>query len=185
MAFSSQNAYGSQTSSGSSGYNPNPKISGYKSAQLPTKSPEQMDLLNNLIQSLMGGGGLEGGMDFLSKIAGGDQSYFDELEAPAHRQFEGLLGQIGTRFSHMGGRNSNAFENAVSGAGADLSENLQSQRMGLRNQAIQSLLQNSQQLLGINPHENVLAPKSQKGGMDWGGAGSALSQALPSILALL
>lgn len=133
------------------------KVPGYKHRQLPQMTPEMMQLF----QSLLGGlqGGLEGGTDFLSKLASGDEGTFQEMEQPAYAAFEKLLGQTGTRFSHAGAQDSSYFDNAIAGQGAELAQNLQSQRLGIRNQAIQSLLGNSQQALGQRPYENILTPK--------------------------
>lgn len=144
---------------GASGY-PTPKVpSGYQHAQLPNFTPQLMDLYNQQIQSLLGSGG--GGLDFLSKLAMGSPEAFESMEAPAYTAFNKTLGQIGTRFSGLGARDSSAFENAVAGAGAELSENLAAKRNALRMQAIQSLLGQSQALYGAKPYENVLSPNQQ------------------------
>lgn len=158
------------------------KISGYKTAQLPNFTPEMM----NLFQSLLGsfGQGAQGGSDFLSKLANGDEETFQGMEAPAMRNFEKFLGQAGTRFADLGAQDSSYFENAVSGAGADLSQNLQSQRNNMQQQAIQSLLNNSQQLLGQHPYQNFIGPNQQKQGTDWGGLFGSLLSSIPNIAAL-
>jgi hypothetical protein len=169
---------------GGSGNNqPKNKISGYNTAQLPNFTPEMM----NLFQSLLGniGGGANSGIDYLSKLAGGDEEAFGGMEQNAMNQFEKFLGQAGTRFSDLGAQDSSYFENAVSGAGSELTQNLQSQRNKMRQEAIESLLSNSQQLLGRNPYQNFLAPKQQKQGFDWGGLAQSAVGAIPSIIGLL
>ena len=123
----------------------------YKQTQLPNMAPNQMELLNQLIGGIKPG--VSGGIQYLNKLASGDESLFQQLEAPAHRQFEENLGKIGNRYSHLGAQDSNYFENAVSGEGAKMAENLASQRMGLQNQAIKQLLGQSNQLLGAKPYE--------------------------------
>lgn len=151
----------------SGGAQPLPKISGYKSAQMPNFTPEMFELFNKLLGGISGGVG--GATDFLSKLAGGDEGMFEQLERPAMRNFEKFLGQAGTRFSHLGAGDSSYFENAIAGEGADMAERLQSQRLGLQQQAVQSLLGNSQTLLGQQPYQNFLQPKEKKQDMFGGG----------------
>lgn len=138
-----------------------PSAPGYNSRQMPNMTPEMMQWLSNMIGH--GQGGMNSGLDFLSQLAGGDESMFSQLEAPAMRQFQQQLGQIGTRFSHAGAGDSSYAQNAMAGAGASLSENLQSQRLNIRNQAIQSLLGMSGQILGANPYENFMVEKPMAG----------------------
>lgn len=137
------------------------KGTGYNQVSIPTKSPQQMDLF----RQLMGGSstGIGSGLDYLSTLAGGDQSQFEQLEAPALRQFGQLQGNIASRFSGMGrgARQSSGFQNVMGGAAADLAERLQSQRMGLRQSAIAQLLGLGEQLLGTQLSENVLVPKKR------------------------
>jgi hypothetical protein len=140
-----------------------PKIPGHNVNQLQNFSPEMQQLFQQLIQSLSGGSA--GAGDFLSKLASGDEETYQGLEAPAFRNFQEAIGQIGTRYSHLGAGNSSYSENAMSGAGQSLAENLQSQRLGLRSKAIESLLNNSQQLLQQRPTENVVSKKPAK--FDW------------------
>ena len=145
---------------------PKTHVSGYKQKQIQQYTPEQMQLFQQMLESIMPG--ISGGTDFLSKLASGDQEAFDEYERPAFRDFEKLLGQIGTRFSHLGAQDSNYFENAVSGAGSELAENLASKRLDIRNKAIESLLSHSHTLLNQRPYENVLLKKDGNKGTNWG-----------------
>lgn len=103
---------------------------------------------------------------------------FEQLEAPAYESFNKTLGQIGSRFSQFGAQDSSAFQNAVSGAGANLAQNLQSQRLGLQNNAVQQLLGHSTQLLGQQPY----SLQKEDSGFDFG---DILGKALPFLLALL
>ena len=136
-----------------------PKIPGYNVSQLPQFTPEQMGLFKSLFGAQPG---IEAGIGNLSKLAAGDESMFGQLEAPAYTSFNRLLGQIGSRFSGqgMGGQRSSAFQNAVTGAAGDLSQGLQSRRMGLQQQAISELFGLGQNLLGQRPYQNVLTEKS-------------------------
>lgn len=153
-------------------------ISGHKLKSIPNFTPQQMQLF----QSLLGGvsGGANKGLGYLSKLAGGDEEAFNEMEAPAYASFNKTLGSIGSRFSQFGAQDSSAFQNAVSGAGSDLAQQLQGQRSQVQTDAISKLLGFSSSLLGQKPYENVLQKES--GGIDFG---QILSQALPALLALL
>lgn len=117
-------------------------------------SPEQMQLFGSLFGHLQPGG-------FLSKLAGGDQSTFDQLEAPAMRQFSGLQGNIASRFSGMGSgaRHSSGFQNTMNQASSDFAQDLQSQRMGLQRQALQDLMGMSNTLLQQRPYDQFAAEK--------------------------
>jgi hypothetical protein len=138
---------------------------GYDSVQLPTLSAEQM----NLFQKLLGGlsPGLEKGLGSLGGLAGGDQSQFSQLEAPALRQHHALLGNIGARFSGMGtgAQNSSGFQNATGAATTDLAERLQSQRMNLQQQALKDLMSLSKELLGTKLFDTSLIPQEEE--QDW------------------
>ena len=132
--------------------------SGYKKGSLQQFTPEQM----NLFQQMFGQVGPE---SYLSKLAGGDQSTFGEIEAPAMRQFSGMQGNIASRFSGMGGlgaRRSSGFQNTMNSAASNFAQDLQSQRQGLQRQAIMDLMGISNSLLGQRPQENFLVQKQQR-----------------------
>lgn len=166
------------TSAPSGAASPKSNMAGYKTRQVSNFTPEMMSLFQSLLGGAQGGAG--GGLDFLSKLASGDEDTFAQAEAPAYSAFNKSLGQIGSRFSQFGAQDSSAFQNAVSGAGSDLAEKLQGQRLGLQQGAIDRLLGLSTSLLGQRPFDNVLEPKDE--GFDWGGllgglAGSFLGPA--------
>lgn len=54
--------------------------SGYKQKTVSTLSPEQQQLFSLLFGGIKGG--LGSGLEHLSKLAGGDQEYAEQLEAP-------------------------------------------------------------------------------------------------------
>lgn len=158
---------------------PKGNISGYKLRSMPNFPPQLMQLF----EQLLGGakGGLGGGFDFLNKLASGDPEQFGQLEAPAQRQLQGQLGQIGSRFANQGALGSSGFQQMASGAATDLSERLQSQRMGLQQGAIDRLLGLSQNLLQQKPYENFLEKKRS----GWDTAGditSVIAKLLPLLL---
>ena len=158
---------------------PNVNIPGYDVTQIPNMPPELMQWLSQLVNGAQGGS-LQG-LQHLQKLASGDQSTFEQIEAPAYEGFQKTLGQIGSRFSGFGGRNSSAFQNAVSGAGSELAQNLASQRQGIQNTAIDKLLNFSQGLLNQKPYDTIAQPE-QKGGMD---IGALVGQLLPQLLKLI
>ena len=146
--------------------------SGYKAGALQQMTPQQIKLLEEMIGQL-------GPESFLSRLAGGDQSMFEEMEAPALRQFGELQGNIASRFSGMGtgGRRSSGFQNTMNSAAANFAESLQSKRTDLRRQALEDLMGFSNQLLGQRPYERFLQKKEQSSS-GWGGlAGAGLGAA--------
>ena len=144
---------------------PKTKISGYKQHNVQKFTPELMNLFNSMVGGVTPGA--QAGTDWLSKLAGGDQSAFEEMEKPAYNAFEKQLGSIGNRYSHLGALDSNYFENATAGAGRELQENLASKRSDMRQKAIDTLLGQSNSLLGQNPYETFMTEK-KKG---WGDMG--------------
>lgn len=142
------------------GYGSSLKGTGLKHLQLPTLSQGS----SNLLGSVRGAAqpGIMGSIGQWNKLAGGgDQQTWDQLEAPAMRQFGALQGNISSRFSGAGSgaRSSSGFQNTMGGAAGDLSAQLQSQRLGLQQGAQDRLMQLYQSLMRTNEFENVLAPK--------------------------
>lgn len=128
--------------------------SGYKAGRLQQFTPEQMQLFQSLFSHL-------GPDSYLSRLAGGDQGLFEEMERPALKQFSGLQGNLASRFSGMGmgARRSSGFQNTANQASSDFAQDLQSRRQQLQMQAIQELMGLSSNLLGQRPSENFLTPK--------------------------
>lgn len=141
---------------------------GYKSGALQQFTPEQMQLFSQMFSHL-------GPDSYLSRLASGDQGLYDEMEAPALKQFSSLQGGLASRFSGMGGqgalssRGSSGFQNTMNQAGMDFASQLQSNRQGLQRQAIQDLMGLSNQLLGQRPWERTLTQKPQNESSGWGG----------------
>lgn len=130
---------------------------GYKMGQIQRFDPDTMNLFKQLF-------GHVGPDSFLSKLARGDQSMFEQMEAPAMRQFQGLQGQIASRFSGMGmgGRRSSGFQNTMNQASQDFASQLHSQRMGIQNQAIQDLFKMSNMLMQQSPYEQFMIKQDPK-----------------------
>jgi hypothetical protein len=127
---------------------------GVRPTQLQQFTPEQMNLFQSLFSHL-------GPDSFLSKLAGGDEETFNQIEAPALQQFSGIQGNIASRFSGMGSgaRKSSGFQNTQNQAASDFAQQLQSQRTGLQSQAIKDLLGMSNELLGQRPYDTGLQQK--------------------------
>jgi hypothetical protein len=130
--------------------------SGYEKGRISRFTPEMMQLFNSLFGHLAPD-------SYLGRLAGGDESLFEEIEKPALKQFAGLQGGLSSRFSGMGlgGRHSTGFQNTATQAASDFAEQLQSQRQGMMQQAIRDLFGMSNQLLGQQPYEEFLTPKKK------------------------
>lgn len=167
---------------GATGSNiPNSNISGYSNKRVPNFSPEQMKLFQQLLGGLQGSGGLQGGLDYLGKLAGGNEEAFGELEKPAYSAFQGQLGQIGSRFAGSGAIGSSAFQNATAGAASDFAQGLGAQRHGIQMGALDKLLGLSEHLLGQRPYENI--QQKERSGLDqFGDIASIISKFLPFFL---
>lgn len=161
---------------------PGLKATGYNAIQTPTKNSQQMDIFNEY-----NAGSKEGraaALKGLTGIASGDQSMFQQLEAPAHRQFQELQGNIASRFSGMGtgGRKSSGFQNTMSNAGTDFAERLQGQRLGLQQQAWEQLLGMGTHLFDQNLFETSLIPKKKSGWESfWEGLGGVGGNVLGTV----
>ena len=127
---------------------------GYEQGRIQNYSPEQMQLFQSLFSNL-------GPDSFLSKLAGGDEETFSQMEAPAMRQFAGMQGNLASRFSGMGmgGRRSSGFQNTMNQAGSDFVQQLQSRRMDLQRQAMKDLHGMSTDLLNQKPYDQFMVEK--------------------------
>lgn len=127
---------------------------GYQQGQLQQFTPEQMKLFQSMFGHVAPG-------SFLSRLASGDQTIFNEMEAPAMRQFNEMQGGLASRFSGMGmgARNSSGFQNTMNSATSNFAQDLQSKRQDLQRQAIMDLMGMSNSLLGQKPYEQFLNKK--------------------------
>lgn len=152
------------------GYGGNLDIPGYESGQFENMTPEQMEQYKRWLEQA-------GPDSYLGKLAGGDQGQFAEMEAPAMQQFNELQGGLASRFSGMGtgARRSSGFQNAGTSAASQFAQQLQANRMNIRNQAISGLSDMSNQLLQHKPYERYMTPERQ------GGLSSFFSAAAPGL----
>lgn len=141
---------------------------GYRKGQIQQYTPEQLDLFEQMFGNV-------GPDSYQSRLAGGDEDIYNEIEAPALRQFNELQGGLASRFSRGGGqgslsgRRSSGFQNTSTAAASNFAQQLQAQRHGLRQQAIQDLMEMSGQLLDKRPYQQTLNPKNQKQSSGFGG----------------
>ncbi len=147
--------------------------SGHKAGTLQQYTPEQLKLLQHTM-------GFVGPDSYLSRLAGGDEDLFNEMEAPALRQFNQLQGNIASRFSGGGGgqgamssRRSSGFQNAQTSAASNFAQELQSKRQDLMRQAIKDLTGISSELLEKKPFERTIMKKPEKEPSGWGGLAGA------------
>jgi len=127
---------------------------GYQSGQLQQFTPEQMNLFSSMF-------GHVAPSSYLNRLASGDQALFEEMEAPAQRQFQGQIGNLASRFSGMGtgGRHSSGFQNIATQAASDFTQDLASKRQGLQRQAIMDLMGLSESLLNQRPYDRFMVEK--------------------------
>lgn len=130
--------------------------SGYKKGALQQFTPQQMELFSQLFQHVSP-------QSYLSRLAGGDEKMFQDIEAPAMRQFGDLQAALASKFSGMGtgARKSSGFMNTSNQAASDFAMNLQAQRQQLQRQALMDLMGLSEGLLGQRPFEQFLVQKQQ------------------------
>jgi len=150
--------------------------SGYKKGSINQFTPEQM----NLFQQMFGQVGPE---SYLSKLAGGDEETFNQMEAPAMRQFSGLQGNLASRFSGMGGlgaRKSSGFQNTMNSAASNFAQELQANRTNLMGNARKELFDMSNQLLGQRPQENFMIKKQPS---QWGQLAGKMLGGVPGAIA--
>jgi hypothetical protein len=141
---------------------------GYRAGQIQQFTPEQMDLFKQNFSHI-------GPQSNLSRLAAGDEDIFNQIEAPALRQFQDLQGQNASRFSGygMGARRGSGFQNAQSQATSDFAQNLASNRQNLMRQALNDLMGYSSNILQQRPNERFLTKKQQDQGVNWGGLAGA------------
>jgi len=138
--------------------------SGYKQYQLSNYTPEQMGLHQSQYQHVDDN-------SFLSKLAMGDEETYNQLEAPAFRDFNKEIGNISSRFSGFGtgGRHSSGFQNTMGAAASNFAQDLQANRIKTRMKALEELMSFSDRILGQKPYETGLVKKEHQPS-GWGSA---------------
>lgn len=138
--------------------------------KIPTMSPQQQGLQNQILQMLQGqlgqGGSFGQAQNYLQNLLSGSPESMQAFQAPAMRQFkEQIVPGLAERFSGLGAgsQSSSAFQQALGQAGAGLSESLAALRAGLQGGAAQSLLGLPGQFLG-SAFQNPFALMQTQGG---------------------
>lgn len=142
---------------GPSGSGQGNKMAGYDIGQMQNFDPQQMQLYKQLFSNL-------GPDSQLSRLAAGDEGTFQQMEAPAMRQFGEMQGDIASRFSGMGmgARKGSGFKNSMNKATSNFAQDLASRRQDLQRQALQDLMGFSNTLLGQRPNENFLVRPNEQ-----------------------
>jgi hypothetical protein len=135
---------------------PKQSLAGYDVQQLQNFTPNQMQLFEQMFSNVSPD-------SYTSRLAHGDEGLFNEMEAPAFRQFAQLQGENASRFSGMGmgARRGSGFRNSMDAATSNFAQDLQSRRQELQRQAIKDLMGMSSELLGQRPYENVITDKKK------------------------
>jgi hypothetical protein len=134
---------------------------GHKLGQLQQFTPDQMKLFKQIF-------GFVSPDSYLSKLAGGDESLFEDIEAPQLRQFGQLQGNIASRFSGglgqggLGLRKSSGFQNIMGQESSNFAQQLAANRQQLQRQALTDLMGISSGLLGQSPYQKFLIGKGEK-----------------------
>jgi hypothetical protein len=147
---------------------------GFGQFSMQTMGPGQSQIYD-LIRGQFQGGAGDVYKNLLS-MASGDQGMFQQLEAPALRQFQQQIAPgIASRYAGSGISGSSGMQNSLAAAGGNLAENLQSQRMNLMQQSMHDVLSLGNTLLaspdrqyGLYQKQNMLRDLMQM----LGGAGS-------------
>lgn len=131
--------------------------SNFKSIQMQKFTPDQMKLFQQMFSQVSPD-------SFLSKLSQGDEDIFNDIEAPAWRDFQQAQGDLASRFSGqgMGARGGSGFQNAINQQSSDFVTNLQSQRRALQRQALNDLMGFSNDLLSQEPYQRQLYEKPKK-----------------------
>lgn len=130
---------------------------GYRQGQLQQFGPEQMQLFQRLFGSVSPD-------SYLARLAGGDESAFEQYEKPAWRALGEAQGQLGSRFSQlspgaMSAQRGSGFKNAASQQSMDFAERLAAQRHALQSSALSQMHELSSSLLNQRPNEQFLVQK--------------------------
>lgn len=116
-----------------------------KHKRVSTLTPEQQDLLGQLMSALQGkggGGAFGASADYFYDILNDNPELMEQFFAPENRRFQQeIIPGLAEQFAGMGsgGLSSSGFRNAAVNAGRDLQERLGAIRAGLKQQAAQGL----------------------------------------------
>jgi hypothetical protein len=167
-AYQSKKGSGVSGGRGGTGGDVIPK--GHRAGQLQQFTPEALEMYQRLFSQL-------GPDSDIFKMASGDESFFDEMERPALRDFGALQGNMASRFSGqgMGARRSSGFQNTMNQEGSDFAQRLASNRQKLSRDALKDLFEMSHMLMNEKPFERIISGKEQKEPGFWKQFGSSFA----------
>ena len=127
---------------------------GFRSGFQQQFTPEQMSLFQQLFSNV-------GPDSYLSKLAGGNEEAFQQMEAPAWRNLQQAYGQAASRFSGLGqgAQKSSGFRNEMGSLASNFAQDLAARRQEIQQSAIRDLMQLSGQLLGQRPYDQFVTQK--------------------------
>lgn len=145
-----------------------------KTEQLPTKNPQQMQFLAQLLGMLGPQGGLGQGFgestDYLRQLMDPNSQAINQFSQPYMQQFEQqTIPQLAERFAGAGamggGLSSSGFGQALSAAGGNLQTQLAALKAGLGQQAANQLMGQygsmTGQAMGVQPFGYTYQPGQQ------------------------
>jgi hypothetical protein len=132
-------------------------LTGSKGEKGSTYGKNQLSMIDQILQSIKGGmggpnqditqqQGYQQGNDFFNSLFN-NQDFFNNMEAPAMRQFDEMGGELGNRFAAQGSggsTGSTGFRNLLGREAQNLSSNLAAQRGNMQQNAVPQMLQYSQ-----------------------------------------
>lgn len=145
---------------------------GLRGYSTPNYTPAQMNIHKQNYEAL-------GPDTDLARMAAGDQSFYDQMEAPALRQFSGIQGNLASKYSGGSGRgglsnrNSSGFQQEQGEFASNFAQQLQANRLNLQRQAHNDLWKMSQDFLGQQPFNRQTVAKKESKGNDWMGLAGA------------
>jgi hypothetical protein len=153
-----------------------------KLKKVPTGTPEQEALHNDVISKAMGlsEGGYQSAQDYLNSFFQPGNQAYENFASPYLTNFnEQILPQIAERFAGGGALSSSGFGQALGGAGASLQSQLAQLFEGLRSQAAGANINQYNQLSQMGLNYSPFAYQNQQGsGGFLGPFGASLGSAL-------
>lgn len=153
-----------------------------KLKKVPTGTPQQQGLHNNILSQAMGlaNGGYQQSQDYYSSLFQPGNQAYEQFASPFMNQFEEqILPQLAERFAGSGALSSSGFGQALGGAGAGLQSQLAQLFAQLQSQAAGAQTNQYNQLSQTGLNYQPFAYQNQKGSGGFlapllGGVGAAM-----------
>ncbi len=147
------------------------KGTGLRPVQISKMSPQKKGYYDQ-VMGTAGPAMAQSAQRMAQLASGGTPETWEQLEAPAMRQFGQLQGNIASRFSGGGGqgggqaagslRHSSGFQNEMGEQAADLAERLQGQRLDYMNNASEQLRSLYHDLMSQDEYDTFITNKKKK-----------------------